>query len=63
MRLDQTRPAVADQQGLEDAVAADRRQIVGVQQRGPRRMHLAVQRDDHTRLACHGRKSTSRCGP
>ena len=57
MRFDQTGPAVADQQRLEDAVAANRRQVVGVQQRRSRRMYLAVQRDDHTRLAGHGREA------
>ncbi len=31
MRLDQTRRTVAHQQGLEHAVAPDRRKIIGVQ--------------------------------
>ena len=57
MRLDQTGPAVADQQRLEDAVAANHGEVIGVQQRRPRLTHLAVQRDDHTRLPSHGRSS------
>ena len=39
MGLDQTGCAVADQQRLEDAVAAYRGEVVGVQQRGLGRMY------------------------
>jgi hypothetical protein len=57
MGLDQTGCAIAKQQRLEGTVAAHRGEVVGMQQRGLRRMDFAVQRDDHTRLARHGRQA------
>ena len=54
MRLHQTGAAVADQQCFEYAVATYRGEVVGEQQWRPRRMYLAVERDDHARVACHG---------
>ena len=64
MSLDQTGTAVADQQSLEDTVAPYRGEVVGVQQRRARRMHLAVERDDHARAGLvMAAKSTSRRGP
>ncbi len=54
MRLNQARAAIADQQCFEDAVAAYRGEVVGEQQWRARWMYLAVERDDHARLACHG---------
>jgi hypothetical protein len=60
--LDQTRTTVADQQSLEDTVAAHCGEVVGEQQRRIRRVHVAVERDDHARVACHGRRAYRR-GP
>jgi hypothetical protein len=52
--LHQTRTAVADQQCFEDAVAPHRGEVISEQKWRPRRVYLAVERDDHARVACHG---------
>ena len=57
MGLQQAGPAVADQKRLEDAVAADSRKVVGVQQRGLRVVQFAVERDHDRRLARHGQEA------
>jgi hypothetical protein len=54
--LDQAGAAVADQQRLEDAVAAHGGEVVGVQQRGTRVLHRSVERHEHARVASHGAK-------
>ena len=54
MRLDETRPALTDQQRFEDAVAAYRGQVISAQQRLPRVVHPAVGRDKNRGLAGHG---------
>ena len=48
MGFEQTGPAVADQQGLEDSVAAHHRQVVGVKQRSLRIVQVPVE-GDHNR--------------
>ena len=53
MRIDQARAAVADQQCFEDAVASHRGEVVGKQQWCAGRVHLAVERHDHARVASH----------
>jgi hypothetical protein len=54
MRVDQAGAATADQQRLEGTITADCGQVVGMQQRRPAWMYLAVQRDNYTR---HGDKA------
>ena len=56
VRFDQAGAAVSDQKRLEDAVAPHRGEVVGVQQRHARLVHLTVERDDDARVVCHGSK-------
>ena len=57
MSLQQTRPAVADEKRLEDAVAADSGKVVGIQQRGARVVQSTVERDHDRALARHGQEA------
>jgi hypothetical protein len=57
MGLEQTRPAVAHKERLEDAVPTDGGQIVGVQQRCPRVLQLPVERDHNPGFARHGQEA------
>jgi hypothetical protein len=57
MSLEQTGPAVAHQQRLEDAVAAYRGEVVGVQQRLLRVTYCAVDGHHHSRSARHGQEA------
>ena len=54
MRFQQAGTSVSHQQGLEDAVAAHRREIITEQQRLPRITDLAVKGDEHSGPAGHG---------
>ncbi len=54
MGFEKARPAVADQQRLEDAVTAHCRQIVGVQQRRLGIVQCSVEGDDDTLPVGHG---------
>ncbi len=56
MGLQETRQAVANQERLEDAVAADGGKVVGVQQRRTRVVQITVERDHDRGLARHGQE-------
>ncbi|MDT5391252.1 MAG: hypothetical protein QOE04_4893, partial [Mycobacterium sp.] len=54
VRLEQTRPTVAQQQRLEHAVAAHEQWVVGAYDGQTRRRDAAVQRDDQLVFLAHG---------
>jgi hypothetical protein len=57
VRLQQARPAVTDQQRLEDAVTAHRGKVIGEKQRRRRIVQFTVERDYDAGFARHGAKA------
>jgi hypothetical protein len=57
VHLQQARPAIADQQRLEDAVTAHRGEVIGVQEGRQRVVQFAVKRHHNRRLARHGQEA------